>query len=254
MAYKIQLYPERWESIKDLSLEDKWKILENIFIYDQNLSIPHDSYIEVIFNFMKNRIDHDKKEYENRQNAWKNTGILGWRPNKDWDNSQKGNERQKKVKKPISISISTSISKSKSNTLSSESEIDTSKQFSTDPVKEQDRFQEFRDLYDKKIDRWAVEKKRKKLKPKDIEDIFIHIPKYKQETPDRQFRKNPETYINNKSWENEIITWWIDYTNLNNFHDMMMQEKVPELKYILWKDQYFEIKKQRKDSPLYLLF
>lgn len=108
MAYKIQLYPEWRNSIEELSLEDKWKILENIFLYNRDSVIPHSWYIEIIFNFMKNRIDHDKKEYENRQNAWKNTGILWWRPKKDWDNSQKGNERQKKVKKPISISTSIS--------------------------------------------------------------------------------------------------------------------------------------------------
>ena len=32
-----------------------------------------------------------------------------------------------------------------------------------------------------------------------------HIPKYKQAQPDKKFRKNPETFLNNKSWNDEII-------------------------------------------------
>jgi len=121
-------------------------------------------------------------------------------------------------------------------------------------IKDDKRFQEFWDLYNKKVDRWAVERKWKKLKPKDIESIFIHLPWYIRETPDKQFRKNPETYINNKSRENETITWWVDYTNINNFHEMMMQDKVPELKTALWVEKYFEIKELWRQSPLYLSF
>lgn len=64
--YKVWLYPERRESIEWLSLEDKGKILENIFCYSTKWEIPHNSYIGTIFNFMKNRIDKDKEEYEKK--------------------------------------------------------------------------------------------------------------------------------------------------------------------------------------------
>jgi len=36
--------------------------------------------------------------------------------------------------------------------------------------------------------------------------IIEHIPKYKKEQPDKQFRKNFETYLNNKSYNDEILT------------------------------------------------
>jgi hypothetical protein len=39
---KIMLYPEWWETLKDLSLEDKGKILECVFEYDRIRSIPFD--------------------------------------------------------------------------------------------------------------------------------------------------------------------------------------------------------------------
>ena len=68
-------------------------------------------------------------------------------------------------------------------------------------------FEDFWDLYDKKVgDKKKLFIKWKKLKDEDKTKIFIHIPKYKSAIPDKQFRKNPETYLNNNSWNDEIIT------------------------------------------------
>ena len=120
--------------------------------------------------------------------------------------------------------------------------------------KEKEQFEIFWNLYDKKIDKDKCYKKWLKLCEVDRVASIKHIPQYKLSQPDKKFRKNPETYINNKSWNNEIITWWLDYTDINNFHDMMMQDKTPELKQALWLDKYFEIKALRKQSPLYLSF
>ena len=65
-------------------------------------------------------------------------------------------------------------------------------------------FDQFWDLYGKKVDRPKCEKKWGKLKDNDRASIIAHIPLYKQQTPDKQFRKNPYTYLNNRSWENEV--------------------------------------------------
>lgn len=42
---------------------------------------------------------------------------------------------------------------------------------------------------------------------KDVErvDIMAYLPGYKASTPDKQFRKHPMTFLNNKSWNDEII-------------------------------------------------
>lgn len=66
-------------------------------------------------------------------------------------------------------------------------------------------FEDFWAMYEKKVDRVACEKKWEKLNQKEKEAIMFHIPGYKKSQPDKQFRKNPETFLNNKSWENEII-------------------------------------------------
>lgn len=69
------MYPERYESIENLSLEDKGKILDNIFMYNIKWEIPHNWYIEVIFRFMKNRIDADKKTYDEKCKTNKEVSI-----------------------------------------------------------------------------------------------------------------------------------------------------------------------------------
>ena len=46
----------------------------------------------------------------------------------------------------------------------------------------------------------------KKLNAEDKAKIKIHVPAYVASTPDMQYRKHPLTYLNNKSWNDEIIT------------------------------------------------
>lgn len=66
-------------------------------------------------------------------------------------------------------------------------------------------FDDFWNLYDKKVDKPKVEKLWIKLKQREKEQIMAHIPAYKESEPDKQYRKNPQTYLNSKSYENEII-------------------------------------------------
>lgn len=68
-------------------------------------------------------------------------------------------------------------------------------------------FDEFWDLYDKKVGKKAkLIKKYAALSEADREKIKAHIPLYKEAQPDKQFRKDPQTYINNESWNDEVIS------------------------------------------------
>jgi glycerol-3-phosphate cytidylyltransferase-like family protein len=69
--------------------------------------------------------------------------------------------------------------------------------------------------YDKKVDKDKCKKKWEKLSESDKNKIFEHLPLYKKSTPDKTYRKNPETYLNNKSWNDEII----DNTKKPNFQN-----------------------------------
>jgi hypothetical protein len=81
-------------------------------------------------------------------------------------------------------------------------------------------FERFWEAYDKKVgEKNKVKKKWGALTLETQNKILAHIPKYKLAQPNKQYRKNPETYLNNKSWEDEIIA---SSTNLPA--SMTMQE------------------------------
>ena len=67
-------------------------------------------------------------------------------------------------------------------------------------------FEDFWDLYDKKRgDKDKVQKKWVNLRQSEKEAIMDYLPRYIQAQPDKQYRKDPATFLNNKSWNDEII-------------------------------------------------
>ena len=77
-------------------------------------------------------------------------------------------------------------------------------------------FDVFWDLYDKKVDRKKSEYKWLKLSESDMQKCIEAIPIYIKSTLDKKFRKDPVTYLNNRSWENEIIEEKSNFAELNN--------------------------------------
>ena len=67
------------------------------------------------------------------------------------------------------------------------------------------QFEEFWDLYDYKKSRDKAEKAWKTLNQQEKALALQHAPVYAQSTPDKQFRKHPTTYLNSKSFNDEII-------------------------------------------------
>jgi hypothetical protein len=86
-----------------------------------------------------------------------------------------------------------------------ETETYTEKEKETDPL---DGFSEFWLIYDKKVEKPQAEKSWKKIKPS-IElqlEIYAAARTYVQSTPDKKFRKNPSTWLNNQCWNDEVVT------------------------------------------------
>jgi hypothetical protein len=68
------------------------------------------------------------------------------------------------------------------------------------------QFSYFWDMYDKKVgDKSGLEKKWAKLTYQEKQEIMIYLPKYKISQPDKQFRKNPDTFLNQRGWEHELV-------------------------------------------------
>lgn len=68
-----------------------------------------------------------------------------------------------------------------------------------------DRFTEFWDLYDKKTDSSKCKTKFSKLTETEIDLVFKKLPAYIKSTPDKQYRKNPITWLNGKCWNDDIM-------------------------------------------------
>jgi hypothetical protein len=67
-------------------------------------------------------------------------------------------------------------------------------------------FGEFWDMYDKKVgDKGGLEKKWLKLTDAERSEIMLYLPKYKTTQPDKKFRKNPDTFLNQRGWEHELV-------------------------------------------------
>ena len=66
-------------------------------------------------------------------------------------------------------------------------------------------FETFWNQYDKKVGRPKCEKLWSKLTLEERKMCLDYIPLYKQAQPEKQYRKNPETFLRNKSWNDEII-------------------------------------------------
>ena len=67
-------------------------------------------------------------------------------------------------------------------------------------------FEWFWNDYDKKVgDKQKLKKKWNKLTDEERQNAMNYLDLYKQSVQDKQFRKNPETFLNNKSWNDEII-------------------------------------------------
>ena len=67
-------------------------------------------------------------------------------------------------------------------------------------------FDNFWNCYDKKVgSQDKIKKKWDLLDQKQKDEIMKYIPEYKKAVPNKRYRKNPDTFLNNQSWKDEII-------------------------------------------------
>ena len=66
-------------------------------------------------------------------------------------------------------------------------------------------FAEFWDMYDKKVERAKCIQKYAAISETDRAEIRRKLPGYIAATPDPQFRKNPQTWLNGRCWQDEML-------------------------------------------------
>jgi hypothetical protein len=77
-----------------------------------------------------------------------------------------------------------------------------------------ERFEEFWNIYNKKVGKDKAKAKWSKLKEKEIEDIFKALPLYVS-SREVKYRKDPERYIGHRVWEDEEPNTTITTTPLS---------------------------------------
>lgn len=172
------------ELFEELSNEEAGKLVKHLFRYvnDLNPESP-DKITKMCFIPIQQTLKRDLKKYEKRADISRENGSKGGRPKKP-NETQETQQVFLEPRKPDSVSDSVSDSVNDINI----------------------SFDLFWDLYDKKVgDKTKVEKKWNKLTNQQREDIVKYIPKYIASQPDKQYRKHPETFLNQKGWEDEII-------------------------------------------------
>ena len=227
MERKSFVFYKDWkDAISDLPDDIRLEIYESIIEYAVSGAFQGlKPMAKIAFNFIKTDLDRDIEKYQkvinrNKENIgkrWgkentKNTsGISGKTENtkntdndNDNDNVSKENnssdeELQKKAKNPP-LSPPDDLVKDQSQ--------DTVPQVpppTPTPDHIETEFNEFWEVYDKKTSRAICLKKWRKLSKADRAAIFRTLLEYVKSTPDKQYRKNPETYLNQRGWEMEII-------------------------------------------------
>lgn len=178
---------EQARKILGKDFEDVWPSLELILCKDDDGRY----FIEWVSESIKNRKEHAEKQRARIQDYWdkkkknyttviprNNDGITAVIPLESEIESEIENESKKGNKQtlfPINFS-----------------------------------FEQFWNLYDKKVGlKSKIQKKWEALSDKEREAAMSHIPEYKKAQPDKKFRKDPETYLNNKSFNDEIIPSYV---------------------------------------------
>jgi hypothetical protein len=88
-------------------------------------------------------------------------------------------------------------------------------------------FGDFWEIYDKKRgDQAKIKVKWDKLRQEEKENAIEYIPSYIEAQPEKQFRKDPGTFLNNKSWNDEIIT---NSTTKNRNNEQSSEERATRI-------------------------
>lgn len=115
--------------------------------------------------------------------------------------------RQKKAKYPLPSDCIEDDTQMSSNCIADDTLKRNESETENETENEGCDFDVFWDLYDKKVgDKSKLKKKWEKISADEKRKIFEYIPKYIQSRPDKQYRKDPATFLNNKSWNDEIIS------------------------------------------------
>ena len=186
------LYLDTLEILHKLTDEQAGKLLKAFLAYHSGQDFNLDPMLDLVFFSFQAQFERDGVKYNSIVERNRNNGSKGGRP-----------KNPVKAKEPSGLSGNPSEPK-KADSVSGN---DSDKDSDSDSVNKvtNDRFAEFWDLYGKKTDSSKCKTKFARLTKTEIELLFEKLPAYIRSTPDKQYRKNPITWLNGKCWNDEIM-------------------------------------------------
>ena len=185
------LHHDSLNVLDDLTDDQAGLLFKAIKAYHLGDELQLDVLTNIAMSPFRNQFDRDAIKYENL--CEKNRLIAENRYNTKSTTGKAGNQ-------PLPEATKSTDNDSKSDSKSkSDNDSDSKKEVTND------RFAEFWDLYGKKTDSSKCKTKFARLTKTEIELLFEKLPAYIKSTPDKQYRKNPITWLNGKCWNDEIM-------------------------------------------------
>jgi hypothetical protein len=179
------------ETFEELSDEEAGKLVKHLFKYvnDKNPETS-DKLTKMCFIPIKQSLKRDLKKYEKYVEKQSVNGKKGGRP-KNPTLSQITQPFIGKPKKADSVSVSVSVNDNVINKQKEKRLLD---------------FETFWKTYAKPEGKKKASEKFLKLPQKDADKILTVVKNYVISTPDKQYRKNPTTWLNGEHWNDELKT------------------------------------------------
>jgi hypothetical protein len=185
------LYSDLLKSIEHLTNEEKGILFNHLLLYvnDQN-PILEDRLVLTAWKPIELQLKRDLIKFEEvrgkRSDAGKESARLRALKSVEQDTTN-----------------STSVKSVKQRSTNSTDSVNDNVNVNDNEIKK-NYFEQFWNLYDKKVERKSCYNKFMKLDLKVIEKIINVVPFYVKSTPEVKYRKNPETWINGECWNDEI--------------------------------------------------
>jgi hypothetical protein len=188
------LYLDTLEILHKLTDEQAGKLLKAFLAYHSGQDFNLDPMLDLVFFSFQAQFERDGVKYNSIVERNRNNGSKGGRP-----------KNPAKAKKPSGLSGNPNKPKKADSDKDSDSDSDKDSDSESVNKVTNERFAEFWDLYGKKTGSSKCKTKFGRLTKTEIDLLFEKLPAYIKSTPDKQYRKNPITWLNGKCWNDEII-------------------------------------------------
>jgi len=200
------LYADQRSIIDMLSNEKAGELIKHIFSYvnDEN-PINNDPLVLLAFEPIKLQLKRDLIKWEDTRSKRSKAGKISA-------------EKRSKQNEHMLTHVQSVEHNSTNSTVIVNDTVNVT-------VKDIYSFDEFWSTYGKSIDKNKCKAKFEKLSNEVKLKIKEVLPLYVQSTPDKQFRKNPQTWLNGQCWNDEVKTIMKEET-VEQMNDRMLYENV----------------------------